>query len=327
VSGVGYWLKFGAPQFIDISGDTIEIDTVEVKTGWNMIGSITRPVATANIIEIPPGNTASLYYGFRFGYLPADTIIPKRGYWIKANADGKLILSQSTSSKTEMSDRRERLNRSNSLTITDRVGNTQTLYLKQGMKNSDLVRYELPPLPPANLFDVRYESQRVFESLPEKIDHSVELPISIRGAEFPIKISWDDGDLSGRMMTTVTGMEEHDLTGKGEITIDRPITGKVTLRVQPAMNEHVPGSFTLYQNYPNPFNPTTIIRYSMPVESKVVLKVYNTVGQEVAILVNEIQDAGNKSVEWNGSGLPSGIYFYRLQVGSFHETKKLIMLR
>ena len=95
-----------------------------------------------------------------------------------------------------------------------------------------------------------------------------------------------------------------------------------------------PTEFSLAQNYPNPFNPSTTIRYSIPnvtlsgVEgSRVLLKVYDVLGNEIATLVNEEKPAGNYKVEFNASNLASGIYFYRLQAGSFVETKKMILLR
>ena len=83
----------------------------------------------------------------------------------------------------------------------------------------------------------------------------------------------------------------------------------------------------LRQNYPNPFNPTTIINYSIPKQSLVIIKVYDVLGIEVASLVNEDKTVGSYSVNFNASKLTSGVYFYRMQAGSFVETKKLILLK
>jgi flagellar hook assembly protein FlgD len=81
------------------------------------------------------------------------------------------------------------------------------------------------------------------------------------------------------------------------------------------------------QNYPNPFNPTTVIRYDLPVDAHVELKVYNMLGQEVASLVDETQSAGFKSVEWDGSRMGSGVYYYRVTAGSFSSVRKMILIK
>ncbi len=87
-------------------------------------------------------------------------------------------------------------------------------------------------------------------------------------------------------------------------------------------------SFGLFQNYPNPFNPATEISYSLPKTVNVSLNVYNVLGQKVATLVNnKLEHAGNYKVTFNASSLPSGIYFYTLQAGSFRATKKMVVLK
>ena len=91
-----------------------------------------------------------------------------------------------------------------------------------------------------------------------------------------------------------------------------------------------PKDFSLDQNYPNPFNPMTMIRYEIPDAGShyiVTLQVYDLLGREVATLVNEHKPAGSYSVQWNASNLPSGIYFYRLQAGTYTETKKLVLMK
>ena len=88
-----------------------------------------------------------------------------------------------------------------------------------------------------------------------------------------------------------------------------------------------PKEFYLTQNYPNPFNPTTIVQYAVSSRQFVTLKVYDVLGNELATLVNEEKPIGSYEVEFNATGLPSGIYFYRLKAGSFFETKKMVLMK
>jgi hypothetical protein len=86
-------------------------------------------------------------------------------------------------------------------------------------------------------------------------------------------------------------------------------------------------NFSLGQNYPNPFNPTTTINYSLAKEGNVKLTIYNSIGSKVATIINENKPSGNYTVQFNERNLASGIYFYRIQAGSFVETKKMILLK
>lgn len=100
-----------------------------------------------------------------------------------------------------------------------------------------------------------------------------------------------------------------------------------TLLTSVSLPSSTPGGFSLYQNYPNPFNPTTTIRYFIPAKTHVSLVVYDLLGQETSTLVSKEQTVGVHEAEFNGAGLSSGIYFYRVVAGEFVETKKLVLLR
>ena len=91
--------------------------------------------------------------------------------------------------------------------------------------------------------------------------------------------------------------------------------------------ENIKSNFVLYQNYPNPFNPSTIIKYQVPEAGLVTLKVYDVLGREVKILVNQAKFLGEYSVQFDASALPSGVYFYSIIVGDFHQTKKMILMK
>ncbi|NQV18864.1 MAG: T9SS type A sorting domain-containing protein, partial [Armatimonadetes bacterium] len=89
----------------------------------------------------------------------------------------------------------------------------------------------------------------------------------------------------------------------------------------------LPHEYSLSQNYPNPFNPVTTIQYSLPQRSDVQITIYDLLGKEVITLISETQDAGYKSIQWNASNVPSGMYFYQIKAGTYVQTKKMVLLK
>jgi hypothetical protein len=93
------------------------------------------------------------------------------------------------------------------------------------------------------------------------------------------------------------------------------------------ISTNTPDNYQLSQNYPNPFNPTTNIRFAIPKSSLVTMKVYDALGREVAVLVNEFKNAGTYQVDFNALSLTSGIYFYTIKAADFAETKKMMLVK
>lgn len=92
-------------------------------------------------------------------------------------------------------------------------------------------------------------------------------------------------------------------------------------------NSELPNVYSLNQNYPNPFNPVTKINFNVPKQGFVSLKVFDVLGREVRTLVNEIQEPGSYSVDFNGTALTSGVYFYRLESNGFVDIKKMTLIK
>jgi hypothetical protein len=126
---------------------------------------------------------------------------------------------------------------------------------------------------------------------------------------------------NGKDTVLATANDGSDIQGKLVITISGQ-TG-----IDDHHGQSLPLTMVLEQNYPNPFNSTTIISFTLPSTSFVSLKIFDALGREVSTLLSEELSAGIYSQQWNASDFPSGIYFYRLQAGSFAETKKLILLK
>jgi hypothetical protein len=220
--GNGYWLKFPSAEMVSFIGAAVNIETVAVKAGWNLIGSISEPIPVGSITSIPPGIVTSNFFGYSNNYVRADTIYPGEGYWVKVTKDGSLILN------------------SNPVVA---LGKTIQI-----IPSSD----EPPPPPGSEQF----------------------------------------------------------------------------------VAKDIPTEYSIVQSYPNPFNPTTTITYALPLESQVIVKIYDLLGKELATLVEGQQGEGYRSVEWNASNETSGIYLCRFEAVSttdpgkkFSQVRKLLLLK
>ena len=133
------------------------------------------------------------------------------------------------------------------------------------------------------------------------------------------------GNMSTKSTKTITFIVNDGLInsnlGTRQIKVDGVVTDISTF------NNEIPLEYVLYSNYPNPFNPSTIIRYALPQEGYVSLIIYNSLGQEVYKLANEIQTAGYHEIVFNASKLSSGLYIYRIKAGEFIQSKKMILMK
>jgi hypothetical protein len=136
----------------------------------------------------------------------------------------------------------------------------------------------------------------------------------------------------GQTTASLYGVSFADAT-TGTIVGDRGIIlntvsgGTTSVEMKPTAVLPLPGGYVLSQNYPNPFNPSTTIKFELPKTTVVRLSVYDLLGREVSVLVNDKRDAGVHEVKFDGANLASGAYFYRMQAGDFTLTKRLLLLR
>ena len=331
-NGIGYWLKFDSSASVLIDGSLLTCDTVTLHRGWNMIGGPSFPV-TVSCIQLPPDYILSNFYGYGTGYFTASTLYPNQGYWVKASDSTQIILCSDCSLQQQESPRlvQEPRGDINVITLRDNEGNAQTLLF--GSNNqlaSNAGQFELPPKPPHEVFDARFgNGSRAWIRPEESLDEAASL--DIQGAKFPLDISWEIKEQGIVYSMTLPSSNEHPaqknlLPGTGSFKITDP--NIKSLRIDGSFTKNtIPKIFQLEQNYPNPFNPTTVISYSLPVNSYVRIKVYNVLGQVVATLVNEPQDAGYKSVEFDADKLPSGVYVYKLTAGNFLDVKKMLLMK
>jgi hypothetical protein len=132
------------------------------------------------------------------------------------------------------------------------------------------------------------------------------------------------------MLTAVVGQRGIGSSVEGNTTLmggflANPLIGQSVVSV--AEQAPIPQAYALLQNYPNPFNPSTTIRYELPKSCDLRLSVYDILGREVSVLVNETKNPGVYEVKFDATGLSSGVYFYRLIAGDFQKTRSLLLLK
>lgn len=309
-NGKGYWLKFPQLQPFTMCGLPVENKIVQVRSGWNLIGGFDSDLSVSAITTQPPNILQSNFFGYNNGYFIASSIDRGKGYWIKVSQDGNLIFPNVLSKESE---KRPIFDFSDLglILISDNSNNHAKLYLSDKPK---LENYELPPLPPKNIFDVRFEKDRFIASINE------ENTIFIQGASYPVKIKSSKYNL---ILEDASGTVAKNLSANEEFVIDDSQINLLKVKVVHSMSENI----TLYQNYPNPFNPNTKIMFELPEKSYVKIVVYNTLGEEVSVLVNGELSAGKHSINFNASGLAEGVYLYKLIAGDFVDVKKMMVLK
>jgi hypothetical protein len=327
--GEGFWLKFPTAVVKSILGEDRSSVVIPVNEGWNLVGSICYPIPAFSVASMPPGIISSEFFKYTNRYEVADSIKPMQGYWIKVNGSGYLILSVEAGILTKPAHISFDSERMNELVVADGNGNEQSLYFRSQGK-IDCSRYELPPLPPEGCFDVRFASGLMVEVNEGSI--AKEIPLKISSVKYPIVISWRIVE-PDEQSCLIIGSEVIMLNGSGERVV-RDSTILIKLCLGSAQSEGIPKEFALDQNYPNPFNPYTMIRYQLPVDSKVTIKVYNVLGQVIQTLADEVQSAGNRTIEWNAGEYASGVYFYKLEAAGiegtnrqFTQVRKLIIIK
>jgi hypothetical protein len=322
VIGSGYWLRFGNAEAVSITGTPLTSDTIDVMEGWNLIGSIADSVPVSAIRTIPDGIIASAVFGYNTGYFTTGAIVPPNGYWVKVNGAGKIILAHSPLAKQNSQSIAEQSAGWDKILFRDAMGRKQTLYLSDQIESGvPISYYGMPPLPPEGSFDVRFASDRFLEKYARNATRKYGIRIS--SAAYPVMIEWQTQHGSLFSSIELDGSST-PITPNGSTVIDKQ---PEYIAVTVSGKSRTPEQFILDQNYPNPFNPATVISYQLPERSYVQLKIYNLLGEEIATLVNGIQEAGHKSVPFDATHLSSGLYLYKLNAGIFSDVKKMVLIK
>ena len=330
--GKGYWVRMGQSGSTMLTGASITSMDLELLQGWNLISGPTATVTESSIDDPNEILIAGSIFGFNGSYVTTTSMEPGKGYWIRTDGAGTITLSGESSSKSNVT------HPSSVLSNFDRIeflsGEDSepafTLYLS-GIISSPFstVNFELPPFPPSGNQDVRWEQgSYVIESkIGAALIQQGSSPIQVRVPQRSTEIVELSGTSEVALMREFT--EDRMLTSTWIHQNELYNLSRQTSRVEFELlsKNELPVEFVLDQNYPNPFNPTTTIRFGIPESADVSLEVYTVLGQKIMTLVNENRSAGWHTVNFNGTGLSSGVYLYRIQAGGMVQTRKLMLVK
>jgi hypothetical protein len=317
--GKGYWLKFNSAKTYTISGSAVRPTNIAVNAGWNIIGPFDFDFATSSITSTPSGIVVSPYYGYSNGYTTATMLGIGKGYWVKVSQGGTLSLQAPNSSIVGGLGIASKEASAGVVTIAveDNAGHRGVLYLAEGRMGD-----ELPPVPPQGVFDVRFGSNVNIEAI-----GSGEHEILLSSVEYPVRVTLRG--INGRelrMKDGLGGMLINERIEEGRGVTIRQNVSKIILSESGETNGVV-AKYELSQNYPNPFNPSTVIRYTLTEGGYVRMSVHNVLGEKVADLVNGVKGAGTHEVTFSAVNIPSGVYYYRLEVMGAVLTKQLMIVK
>ena len=328
VPGEGYWLKHSGIRTYTWNG-TIQSSILYPKlnqavrtgysanAGWSIIGGYEYSADVNFIRTVPENRRTGLVFQYvpGSGYVSAGALSPGNGYWINLTSAATIYVPGPFAGTLGKNPTDELIKSDwGRIVITDAQGQHYTLYAASGSAN--LKMFNMPPLPPADLFDIRFGSQRFVEDL------SNEQTINLTGVVYPVTISVEGVSL--RLQDAVDGTIINTVVKDGS---SYQLTNSNVNLLKVGSESVIPNEYSLEQNYPNPFNPTTTIKFSLPEVSAVKLIIYNTLGQKVTELVNSTLGAGQHSYNWDASNVASGLYFYELSTNNFSSVKKMMLMK
>lgn len=366
--GKGFWMKFHSNTQYEIEGDGVDTLEIPVASGWNLVAPILDETIPARRVEAIGTSIISNYFTFSgtTGYyiIPPESLQQGQAAWVRVSASGHLrVVPEDSTSPSLASERalspssavqsksspssatvlttvslEEVLATLNVMQISDASQSHRKLYFGRRQGAEELEGYlELPPTPPAGILDARFLSNQMAEFYADTVVGEKEFSITVSASHYPISVNVRVVDVQGGSFSLSAFADQREVgrylleEGK-EIVISNPSVNELVLRVGQGVS--IPLHYALFQNYPNPFNPTTTIRYDIPEQSHVLLRIFNVLGQEVTTLVNKVQTAGFENAEFNVSGYASGVYFYSLEATSvsdpnksFTQVRKMIVVK
>ena len=317
--GTGYWLNLAAATTITVAGNEPDPRalTLSLPAGWSLVG----PGTTALDPSLLKGAYPSLLSVFAYnqGYQLADRLVPGVGYWVNMTSPGALDLSGAVAAAPlgrPIATSQPSPPAPGDVLWVEGSAGRQALQL--GVSREQVV--ELPPVPPAWLFDARVDLGNGVQAWQVPAGDDVYRVLLQGGVSH---LRWElPGDSPWQARV---GSRWVQLAGTGRVDVTN---GQLVSLRRQAM----PTATRLNRAYPNPFNPTTTIRYDLAHTAEVRLSVYSVTGQLVRQLVSASQPAGSYGVEWDGrdgmgAAVGNGVYLAQLRAGDYHAVRSMVLMK
>lgn len=348
--GVGYFVKYGddvdrffsGTQILSIEapydlvrvhpGDRSDVDDPTVSGGWNAVGACSVPL---NVTDISfskygtapvPSPAYTLKYGvwaYRTdrGYYEVSTLLPGLGYWIKVNSTGyyRLIapyspVNEKSVAELPMFEKAEFLNNTIKLIVRDNAQHENGVYFTNN-QNVNVNEFELPPLPPADLFDVRFNNNLYLSNSNTEI-------VRLQGVEYPVVFTINNPDAEYTLKDAISG-EVIGTINKSNKTVVANKTIANLVKVEKVSNI----SDLAIVAYPNPVTTTSTLTFDVKESGKVTIKLYNEMGNEIATLVDADYNMGTYSTTLDATKLSAGAYLVKIINGSSFSVAKINVVK
>jgi hypothetical protein len=329
--GRGYFVKYGSTVDRQIAGTQIsEIHElrspfrVRLFEGWNTVGGLSTPTTIEYMSFGPiPGQTSPnrISEVYRYltdrGYEQTSIIAPGYGYWVKIDRDGYYRLAKDPRfNKT--APKNETYASLNRMTISDNSQKVGTVYFGLDNGSVDAARFELPPVPTRDMFDVRFGNNG-FVSTAKSLNG--EHVVRFQGVEYPVVLATANSDANYVVTDAATGVVLGTFTrGQGgNVRITNPMTKSVRITTVAS------SAFELGNAYPNPTSGDVSFDIQSPNDENVNVTLFNSLGSQVRTLLNE-RVSGHTTVKFSTVGLPAGVYVYKMTTASGHSQIRQLVI-
>jgi hypothetical protein len=330
--GVGYFVKYSDEVDKTIAGSRIfKIDDANFPTrlydGWNTIGSLSTRTTVEKVTLLPYGTgqfplkVGDIYrYVTDRGYQAVSEIVPGLGYWLKISGQAYLAMEapRPKQSVNGFAGVREHVkSTSTHIVVSDVDQKRADLYVSENATVEAKAFFELPPVPPSGLFDVRFSNQSYIEDAASPV-------IRVQGTTYPITIKMNNPSKNYTVVDPVSGeVLGTILAGRSNaVTITDSKSGFIRLQGGEAEVAALSAQAT-----PNPIATVGSINVNIPVSGNVLVEVYNEAGARVSVVANEVMSAGTHALEFNGAALSAGQYTIRVTNEGSTATSLLTIVR